>query len=212
MSRQMKKSHTRLEEYSHLLMQKVDERTQALQQEILEHELTEAALRESEEKFAKAFRSSPDGMALFSISTRKHLDVNDKWTEITGYSREEAIGSNPTDLNLWVDLEERDRMLAILDQEGKIMNYEARFLAKSGRKFTGLISSETIEFGGEAFSIYAVKDISDRKIIEENIKQSEKKYRDLVESANCIILRWDTKGSICFLNDYLKINYFYSIL
>jgi len=202
MSRQMKKSHTRLEEYSHLLMQKVDERTQALQQEILEHEQTEAALRESEEKFAKAFRSSPDGMALFSISTRKHLDVNDKWTEITGYSREEAIGSNPTDLNLWVDLEERDRMLAILDQEGKIMNYEARFLAKSGRKFTGLISSETIEFGGEAFSIYAVKDISDRKIIEENIKQSEKKYRDLVESANCIILRWDTKGSICFLNDY----------
>ncbi|MEI6330802.1 MAG: PAS domain S-box protein [Pseudanabaena sp.] len=202
MSRQMKKSHTRLEEYSHLLMQKVDERTQALQQEILEHELTEAALRESEEKFAKAFRSSPDGMALFSISTRKHLDVNDKWTEITGYSREEAIGSNPTDLNLWIDLEERDRMLAILDQEGKIMNYEARFLAKSGRKFTGLISSETIEFGGEAFSIYAVKDISDRKIIEENIKQSEKKYRDLVESANCIILRWDTKGRICFLNDY----------
>ena len=202
MSRQMKKSHTRLEEYSHLLMQKVDERTQALQQEILEHELTEAALRESEEKFAKAFRSSPDGMALFSISTRKHLDVNDKWTEITGYSREEAIGSNPTDLNLWIDLEERDRMLAILDQEGKIMNYEARFLAKSGRKFTGLISSETIEFGGEAFSIYAVKDISDRKIIEENIKQSEKKYRDLVESANCIILRWDTKGNICFLNDY----------
>ncbi len=73
MSRQMKRSHTRLEEYSQLLVQKVDERTYALQQEILEHEFTEAALRESEEKFAKAFRSSPDGMALLSNDTYKHI-------------------------------------------------------------------------------------------------------------------------------------------
>ena len=202
MSRQMKRSHTRLEEYSQLLMEKVDERTYALQQEILEHEITEAALRESEEKFAKAFRSSPDGMALLSNETYKHIDVNNKWTEITGYTREEAIGAAPSDLNLWVNLEERDRMLAILEVEGRVFNYEANFVTKSGKRFTGLISSETIEFGGKVFAIYAVKDISDRKIIEENIKQSEKKYRDLVESANCIILRWDTQGRICFLNDY----------
>jgi PAS domain S-box-containing protein len=202
MSRKMKKSHNRLEEYSQLLMQKVDERTQALQQEILEHEFTEAALRESEEKFAKAFRSSPDGMALLSNDTYKHVDVNNKWTEITGYSREEAVGAAPSDLNLWVDLEERDRMLSILEVEGRVFNYEASFVTKNGKKFTGLISSETIEFGGKVFAIYAVKDISDRKLIEESIKESEKKYRDLVESANCIILRWDTQGQICFLNDY----------
>ncbi|TYQ23969.1 PAS domain S-box protein [Pseudanabaena sp. UWO310] len=202
MSRKLKKSHNRLEEYSHLLMQKVDERTQALQQEILEHELTEAALRESEEKFAKAFRSSPDGMALLSTDTYKHIDVNDKWTEITGYSREEAIGVNPTDLNLWVDLQDRDRMLAILEVNKRVANFEAMFLTKDGRKITGLVSSESIEFGGQVFAIYALKDISDRKLIEENIKESEKKYRDLVESANCIILRWDTQGKICFLNDY----------
>lgn len=202
MSRQMKRSHTRLEEYSQLLVQKVDERTYALQQEILEHEFTEAALRESEEKFAKAFRSSPDGMALLSNDTYKHIDVNNKWTEITGYTREEAIGAAPSDLNLWVDLSERDRMLEVLAVEGRVFNYEANFVTKEGKKFTGLISSETIEFGGNVFAIYAVKDISDRKIIEENIKKSEKKYRDLVESANCIILRWDTQGRICFLNDY----------
>jgi PAS domain S-box-containing protein len=202
MSRQLKKSHTRLEEYSQLLVQKVDERTQALQQEILEHEMTEAALRESEEKFAKAFRSSPDGMALVTVGTNKHVDVNDKWTEITGYSREEAIGAAPSDLNLWLDLQERDRMLAILERDCRVFNYEASFVTKAGKIITGLISSETIEFGGQVFAIYAIKDISDRKKIEENIKESEKKYRDLVESANCIILRWDTQGSICFLNDY----------
>jgi len=182
MSHQMKKSHTRLEEYSHLLMQKVDERTQALQQEILEHEFTEAALRESEEKFAKAFRSSPDGMALFSTETRKHIDVNDKWTEITGYSREEAIGSNPTDLNLWFDLEDRDRMLAVLDIEGKVVNYEADFVTKDGRKITGLVSSESIEFGGQIGAIYAIKDISDRKLAEKEL-QSAKETADTANRA-----------------------------
>lgn len=202
MIRQMKKAQVRQEEYSDLLMQKVAERTQALQQEILGHEVTEAALRASEEKFAKAFRSSPDGMALLSTETRKHIEVNDKWSEITGYSREEAIGANPTELNLWFDLQERDRMLEILERENRVTDFEATFVSKSGKKITGLVSSECIEFGERSFAIYALKDISDRKLIEESIKESEKKYRDLVESANCIILRWDTQGHICFLNDY----------
>ncbi|OIP77857.1 MAG: hypothetical protein AUK48_03200 [Oscillatoriales cyanobacterium CG2_30_44_21] len=202
MSHQLKKAHDRQAEYSYLLVQKVDERTHALQQEILDHELTEEALRDSEEKFAKAFQSSPDGMALMSTETRKHIDINDKWTEITGYSREEAIGANPTDLKLWADLQDRDQMLAILETEGRVSNFEARFIAKNGKQITGLISSESIEFGGKPFAIYVIKDISDRKVIEENIKESEKKYRDLVESANCIILRWDTQGRIYFLNDY----------
>jgi len=182
MSHQMKKSHTRLEEYSHLLMQKVDERTQALQQEILEHEFTEAALRESEEKFAKAFRSNPDGMALYSMETRNHIDVNDKWTEITGYSREEAIGSNPTDLNLWFDLEDRDQMLAVLDIEGKVVNYEADFVTKGGKRITGLVSSESIEFGGQICAIYAIKDISDRKLAEKEL-QSAKEAADTANRA-----------------------------
>ena len=180
MSRQMKKSHTRLEEYSQLLVQKVDERTYALQQEILEHESTEAALRESEEKFAKAFRSSPDGMALLSNDTYKHIDVNNKWTEITGYSREEAIGAAPSDLNLWVDLAERDRMLTILAVEGRLSNYEANFVTKAGKKFTALISSETIEFGGNVFAIYAVKDISDRKQAEQELQVA----KEVADTAN----------------------------
>ncbi len=180
MSRQMKRSHTRLEEYSQLLVQKVDERTYALQQEILEHEFTEAALRESEEKFAKAFRSSPDGMALLSNDTYKHIDVNNKWTEITGYSREEAIGAAPSDLNLWVDLEERDRMLEILGVEGRVFNYEASFITKEGKRFTALISSETIEFGGNVFAIYAVKDISDRKLAEKELQLA----KEVADTAN----------------------------
>ncbi len=180
MSYKMKKSHNRLEEYSQLLMQKVDERTQALQQEIVEHESTEAALRESEEKFAKAFRSSPDGMALISTDTNKHIDVNDKWSEITGYSREEAIGAAPSDLNLWFDLKERDRVLEILKLEGRVLNFESTFITKAGKKITGLVSSECIEFGGKVFAIYAIKDISDRKQAERELQLA----KEVADTAN----------------------------
>jgi PAS domain-containing protein len=70
---------------------------------IAEHRQAEEALKESEEKFSKAFNASANLVTINRLKDGKFLEVNDSFTRITGYTREEALGRNATDLNMWLD-------------------------------------------------------------------------------------------------------------
>jgi PAS domain-containing protein len=67
----------------------------------------EQALKNSEEKFAKAFRQSPMVLALSSVKDHRYIEVNETFESITGWGRDEVIGRNPSDLGLWVDPAQR---------------------------------------------------------------------------------------------------------
>ena len=83
------------------------------------------SLQESEEKFLKAFRASPDPMTIRSIETGRYLDTNESFLISTGYRREQVIGRREDDLRIWANRESLERFLQQLREDGYVRNFEA---------------------------------------------------------------------------------------
>ncbi|HEY9728776.1 MAG TPA: response regulator [Chroococcales cyanobacterium] len=132
-----------------------------------------AALRQSEEKFAKAFRSTPHAITITRLHDGHHIELNDSFCRMTGYTNDEIIGRTAVDLCLWVNLEERDRLFQLLQKNGAVRDYEFNFRTKSGAIRTALLSAEIIELDGETCVLSVSQDISDRKQAEVELKQAK---------------------------------------
>lgn len=130
----------------------------------------EKKVRLSEDKFAKAFRLSPDAMALSSIEGGTVLDVNDGFEQVFGYPREEVVGRNAYDLELWADPGMRDQMIRMLEEEGMVRNLEARFQRRSGEIGTALFSAEKVVIDGEGCILSVTHDITERKRMEDRLR------------------------------------------
>ena len=112
------------------------------------------------------FRSSPDTITLSKLTNGLIVDVNEACLEKTGYAMNEIIGKTVIDLNLWADINDRDKYVTQLLNNGKISNFETRFRMKSGELRDALISGEVIELVGEKFILGTIRDITERKEIE----------------------------------------------
>lgn len=140
--------------------------------DVTEWRRIEEALRASEDKFAKAFHTSPDAININRLSDGMFVDINDGFTALTGYTMEDVRGKTSTDLGLWANPEDRNRLTASLRERGEVSNLEALFRRKDGRVDTGLMSAKVIEIGGEPCIISITRDISERKRVEEAIRLS----------------------------------------
>jgi PAS domain S-box-containing protein len=163
------------------------------------------ALRESEEKFSKAFKNSPDSICINRHIDGVYLEINDGFTSVTGYTMQEVIGrsSFPGDLDIWVNKEDRDRMVAGLKAHGEIVGLEAAFRMKTGQTRVGLMSARALELGGEACILSTTRDITERKQTEAALKASEAKYRELSNSVPMGIFEMDDRGTLTFANTTL---------
>src|SRR5215475_13266101 len=92
--------------------------------DIGERKRAEAALRESEERFAKAFQVSPDGLVISRITDAMVLEVNDSFVSMSGYAREEIIGKSVLELGLYADPASRERALTILKSQNFVRDVE----------------------------------------------------------------------------------------
>lgn len=81
---------------------------------LADRQRVETALRQSEEKFAKIFQSTPDVVVISRVSDGFLLEVNPGFEAITGHTRAEAIGRSTLDLDLWSDPAERERLVTDL--------------------------------------------------------------------------------------------------
>ncbi len=123
----------------------------------------EDALRQSEEKFSKAFRTIPDGITIATLKDGRFIEVNDAARRIIGYTREEMLGKSTLELNFWPNPEERNKLFQLLREKGKVRNEEIVLRIKSGELRNVLISAEIIDFTGEPCFIAVTTDITEQK-------------------------------------------------
>ena len=154
----------------------------AVNHEITGRKQAELALRESEEKFSKAFRSSPNPITILTLEDGRYVDVNDAFLQMSGFSREEVIGRTPKELNIWDNSSEGARMQKILQEQGFIRNLETEFYTKSGDTRVVLFSTEMINLGGEPCVVCVINDITERKQTEELLRLSAKRDRLLAQT------------------------------
>lgn len=146
---------------------------EALQQkEVREaRDRAEAAMRESEEKFALAFQTSPYAITITRLEDGRFTEVNDGFCSITGYSREEALGRASLDMNLWVRKEDRERVVGAVARGERVDGWEFQFRKKNGDTVMGLFSARLITFRGEKYILSSINDITERKKAEEQLRQ-----------------------------------------
>jgi PAS domain S-box-containing protein len=132
-------------------------------------------IRAEEEKFSKAFNTSPYGIIITRLPDGQIIDINKGFAVITGFTRKEIIGKTTNDIALWAVKSDRSTFFGELSEYGKIYSREFIFRKKSGELITCLISSEVIIINNEQCILSSVDDISDRKKHElELIKSKEK--------------------------------------
>lgn len=119
-----------------------------------------AALRESEEMYRAIFMTSPDSININTIEGR-YVDVNDGFTAVTGYTREEVTGVLPSEIMLWENgAEDGLNIVRMLRENGVVNNHVATFRHKDGHLFTGLLSARIININNSPHIFSVTRDIS----------------------------------------------------
>ena len=160
----------------------------------------DAALRESEERFSKAFNSSPLVLAISSLEDGRLVEVNQTFVDITGYSREEAIGKSTIELGLWKRVSDREEEMEQVRRTGKVRNVEYEFVVRDGSSIIGLLSAEKIEIGGESFALTVIQDITERKRAEEQIRYQLNLTQTITDNTQSCLWLMDREGRATFVN------------
>ncbi len=151
----------------------------------------EEELRISNDNFFSIFRSNPNAIAITTLDDRRIFDANEMFFHLSEYNREEVIGHTVTELDLWASEEDNERFKTLLRENGEVKNFEFIFNRKVSSPGKGLLSASLLTLGDETCLIGILNDISERKRAEEELSNSEKRYRLLAENVTDIIWTMD---------------------
>jgi two-component system, cell cycle sensor histidine kinase and response regulator CckA len=146
----------------------------AVARDVTERKRIEEQLRESEDKFRMTFDFSPDAITISRLEDGLYVDINEGFTQKTGFTRDEAIGKTTSELKLWQDPTARQRLVQELREKGFIENLETQFRLKDGTLITGLISARIISLKGVPHLLSVTRDVTEHKKYENEQLKIEK--------------------------------------
>ena len=128
--------------------------------DITERKRAEAALRRSEAMLSSLFLTSPDFLIVSDLETGRYELVNDGFTRLTGFAREEAIGRSSVELGIWDDPRERVNLVQAVRRDGVVRDMPVTLRTKDGRLILTLISAASFVFEGRSHLAATARDIT----------------------------------------------------
>ncbi len=166
--------------------------------DVTDRKRTEVKIKESEERFRSLAKATPIPVAVSDMETGKILYANNLLGPAFGYGEEEILGINVKDL--YADPLDRDRVIQILKEHGAVRNHELTGRRKDGSTFWAVLTLDRMTFDGRPAVFGGFIDITDRKAALEEIREKERRFRELADLLPQTVFELDTEGNFMFVN------------
>ena len=160
-------------------------------------------LKFSEEKFEKAFNLSPSACGLSEVTNGKYSEINHAFTELLGYSEEEAIGKTASQLGI-LNQETLADIQSCANDDGSIINVETVLVAKNGDLKNVILSAENIKVQDTIYRYTIVNDITEIVKDEKEIEKAKERYKELVENISDVIYKLDVNGNFTYISPVIE--------
>jgi PAS domain S-box-containing protein len=168
--------------------------------DVTEQRRLEKALRLSEEKFAKAFQSSPVEIVIKTAQEGRYLEVNKAFEQNTGFGREESIGRTSIELGIWDSPGDRAVAIEHMRRNGRLQDWEIKTRNKWGDLRLKRYSAEPIQIGRQECMLAVYADITEHKMAETALRQERDRAQQYLDIADVILLGLDVNGQITLIN------------
>ncbi|KXS33077.1 MAG: Diguanylate cyclase/phosphodiesterase with PAS/PAC sensor(S) [Candidatus Gallionella acididurans] len=169
--------------------------------DVTERRAVEQSIQEAKERVEITFNGSPNAEIISRLYDGHITDINNAFTQLSGYTKQELMGNIILDFNFWIDLEVRRKYVDELESKGLCVNFEAQFKRKDGSIFTGSLSAGLTTIQGVRHIVATILDITERKIIERKNDVLVRRHQALMKSALEGIHIMDMRGNIVEFND-----------
>jgi len=147
-------------------------------QDITERKNIEASLLESEERYRKAFQTSPDAIIISNLATGHIISVNDGFSTMSGFTPEEVLNKTSLETGLWKNPNDRTQFIEIIQKNSEVQNFDTVFHTRNGDRNV-LLSASVIELNKQPHLLSILRDITDKKNAELKIHEIEQKNASL---------------------------------
>ena len=171
-----------------------------ISRDVNRRKITQAALRESEERSAAAFNTSPAGISIVHLPDNRFVEVNEAFLQDKGFTRAEVIGSTPDELGLWDSQADFERVVRLLTEHREFHDELLPYRTKSGERRMGYASGKVITLNGRPHVMMHVLDIT-------MLKETEQQLRllsSITEQVSDATVVADTDHTITYLNKAAK--------
>ncbi|KPY34482.1 Sensory box/GGDEF domain/EAL domain-containing protein [Pseudomonas syringae pv. primulae] len=153
-------------------------------------------LQLSEEKFAKAFHASPDGLTISRVRDGVILEVNEGFSRITGYTEKQCLERSTLDLGIWADLSERQAMIGHIKRHGSVHEFRTRIRGSEGNIRLCELSAHPVLIDGEDCLLTISRDVTERQHMQEKLHLAATVFESTAEG----VLITDTRQRIHAVN------------